>query len=106
VDATSYGRPDAVETITRSQRVEPAPNPTPSVVRQLAWTAGATAPPRPVIDVRLTNVGSVMLLLLGAGIPHRHRVTVHVTTDGLTIVHIGSKTFRLTAGRHTLSVRA
>ncbi|HVU74683.1 MAG TPA: alpha/beta hydrolase-fold protein [Mycobacteriales bacterium] len=106
VDATSQARPDAAETVTRTHEVSTTVGPTPAVVSQLAWTPGATPAKHPVITVHLTNVGAVTVLLVGAGIAHGKRATVTVTTDGPTTLHIGAKTWRLTAGAHTVHPRA
>ena len=106
VDASSQARPDAAEAITRTRDVSTTIGPTPGVVSQLAWTPGATPAEHAVIDVHLTNVADVTVLLVGAGIVHGHRATVHVTTDGATTLHIGSRTWHLTAGPHTLHPKA
>ena len=100
--ARSSQRPDRTVTAHRSQRVDPTMQPEPARVTQLTWTLGRRARPKPLLRLRLTNIASLSVLLHDAGFHRGQHATLRVTTDGRTVIRLGSQRLRVAKGSHVL----
>jgi hypothetical protein len=104
VDAESFARPTrATVPITTRSLLVPG-EPTPAVVTEQAWTAGAPARRRAVISLRLTNVSSLTVLLSDAGFARGAHGTMTVHTDGATALRLGERVVRVGKGTSTIAL--
>ena len=91
VDAMSLARPEAITPVRTAGVLVPG-DPFPAVTTEQDWTAGRSPAARPVIRLTLTNVGSLGIDLVRAGIARGHAASLPVATDGpTTLTLLGAK---------------
>jgi hypothetical protein len=76
-----------------------------AVLNDQHWFRGQAPARKPVIRLRLTNVGSLRVLLHDAGFRHGAG-RLKVRTDGPVVIHLGGRTVRVAKGAHVVRFRA
>lgn len=82
LDAVSSALPNPAITPVTSTGVLAPGDPFPAVVTEQSWVYGAQPALRPMITLRLSDVGSLGVDLVRAGIPAGRGAALPVTTDG------------------------
>jgi hypothetical protein len=76
--------------------------PEPGVATQLTWTRGKPSSRSAVLVLTLQDVRTVRVLLRAAGFAPGESGSLIVRSDGPVHVRLGTRTYRLGAGRHTV----
>ena len=105
VRAKSGMRPDRLIT-THSAHGIAVNGPGPGIASELTWGRGKRPASHPVMNLNLTNVDTLTVLLHAAGFHRGQHGTLHVTTDGPTVVRLAHRTIQLVKGRATVHFTA
>ncbi len=99
--AFTYGPGQAGDPVTRAVTAPSPGAPVPSTVVGTAWDAVPALPPRNALDVRLENVGRIVVDGRRAGLTARRCLEVTVTSDGAAQVRLDLDAGRVSVRRGT-----
>jgi hypothetical protein len=106
VDAATGARPIRNVNSHSTHFVPVEGGPGPGLASSLTWSGGHRANPTSVIRLHLTNVGSLRVLLGGAGFRPGSKGTLEVTTDGPTTIRLGDQVVQVGSGEHVVPFSA
>jgi len=100
--AKSGERPDRAVTAIPSQKIDPTFAPEPAVVTTQRWTLGSRHHARPILRLRLRNVGSLRVLLRSAGFRAGMAGRLIVTTRTPVTISLGHRIRHVPRGHHVI----
>lgn len=88
IRAVSLALPEKPVTIKRSETPMVDPNGSPVTRRTLRWVRGQRPAPKPLMNLRLTNVARVRLDMDSTGLWRYRRSTIRVSSDGPATIRL------------------